>query len=304
MIKPWSISTTVRSPERLRAFLQVLKLQEGEAWDKEAQKKFHIHLIQQRSPEFLSPQFLSGIGKDLASQMFHPSRVSHEVAEAVFYAKNYKDTTARPKMAIKPLLRLNLATFVDGKITITLMGKSLMADEGYSDVWRKCLLKWQLPNSFDSHVFPHKHGYFIKPFVGILKLVAELNRQCRKSGEEENGISWDELAIFGLTLVDYRKINSTAREIVHYRKRTDLNHGASVRKNIVSIGKQYRPQYDLRNVGKLTDNVGEYLRITDLFRILPGGRYINLEPHRGAEIRYYLDTMSAKPDMSLVKRPH
>ncbi|WOV90522.1 MAG: hypothetical protein R1F54_08270 [Candidatus Zeuxoniibacter abyssi] len=33
MIKPWSISTTVRNPNRLRSFLSVLAQIQGEKWE-------------------------------------------------------------------------------------------------------------------------------------------------------------------------------------------------------------------------------------------------------------------------------
>jgi hypothetical protein len=39
MKKPWSISTTVRNPERLRDFLIVLKQLEGHPFDKEKPNK-------------------------------------------------------------------------------------------------------------------------------------------------------------------------------------------------------------------------------------------------------------------------
>lgn len=39
-MKFWSFSTTVRNPERIRSFLQVLKLIEGEPWTHSTQKKY------------------------------------------------------------------------------------------------------------------------------------------------------------------------------------------------------------------------------------------------------------------------
>jgi len=45
---PWSISTTVRNPERLRNFLKVLKKIEGEIWNNETQCKYQILLIQRK----------------------------------------------------------------------------------------------------------------------------------------------------------------------------------------------------------------------------------------------------------------
>lgn len=51
MRKPWSISTTVRNPERLRDFLRVLKTLEGRKFDDGTQKKFQIRLIQERQKD-------------------------------------------------------------------------------------------------------------------------------------------------------------------------------------------------------------------------------------------------------------
>jgi len=48
MVKPWSISTTVRNPERIRDFLKILKTMEGEGWSRTNQKKFQILLIQHK----------------------------------------------------------------------------------------------------------------------------------------------------------------------------------------------------------------------------------------------------------------
>ena len=48
MKKPWSISTTVRNPDRLRDFLGVLKELEGQAFNSENQIKYQILLIQNK----------------------------------------------------------------------------------------------------------------------------------------------------------------------------------------------------------------------------------------------------------------
>ena len=48
MKKPWSISTTVRSPERLRDFLRVLKEFEGQPFNSKNQIKYQIFLIQNK----------------------------------------------------------------------------------------------------------------------------------------------------------------------------------------------------------------------------------------------------------------
>lgn len=45
-VKPWSISTTVRNPARLRDFLQVLADLAGKPFDASAQREYQIRLIQ------------------------------------------------------------------------------------------------------------------------------------------------------------------------------------------------------------------------------------------------------------------
>jgi hypothetical protein len=46
---PWSISTTVRNPERLQEFLRVLAEFEGKQFDIEVQKQFQIRLIRDQN---------------------------------------------------------------------------------------------------------------------------------------------------------------------------------------------------------------------------------------------------------------
>jgi len=45
MKKPWSISTTVRNPDRIRGFLEVLREFEGVEFDEKQQIRFQIKLI-------------------------------------------------------------------------------------------------------------------------------------------------------------------------------------------------------------------------------------------------------------------
>ncbi|TAH30570.1 MAG: hypothetical protein EAZ06_02610 [Cytophagales bacterium] len=60
-IKPWSISTTVRNPERIRSFLSVLKILENQTWDKGTQKKFQVMLIQHKFYGIGEKQFYNGL---------------------------------------------------------------------------------------------------------------------------------------------------------------------------------------------------------------------------------------------------
>jgi len=44
MRKPWSISTTVRNPDRLRGFLSILRELEGEPFTEKNQKRYQIFI--------------------------------------------------------------------------------------------------------------------------------------------------------------------------------------------------------------------------------------------------------------------
>ncbi len=65
MRKPWSLSTTVRNPERILPFLKTLSEMEGEMFDEQGQIKFQILLIKNRLyrpnnlPEALSKYYES-----------------------------------------------------------------------------------------------------------------------------------------------------------------------------------------------------------------------------------------------------
>ena len=85
MKKPWSISTTVRNPERVRDFLKVLKLMVGEVWRKESQAKFQILLIQHRIYGFGSQQFYSGLPREDINLIDNPeTEISFEKAKEIY----------------------------------------------------------------------------------------------------------------------------------------------------------------------------------------------------------------------------
>jgi len=71
MKKPWSISTTVRNPERLRNFLNVLKILEGQPFNSDNQIKYQILLIQHKlyKPTQLTKE-QEGYYKDIEKEMW------------------------------------------------------------------------------------------------------------------------------------------------------------------------------------------------------------------------------------------
>jgi len=88
MRKPWSISTTVRSPERLREFLRVLKHLEGQEFDEDNQIKYQILLIKERiyKPTNI-PRRYNEYFEESPKSLEMP--IPYEVAETIFNAQDY-----------------------------------------------------------------------------------------------------------------------------------------------------------------------------------------------------------------------
>jgi hypothetical protein len=88
-MKPWSITTTVRNPERIRGFLALLQNIEGEVWDLKTQEKFQVLLIQHKKYGAGERQFYKGLTDEQVALMETPNPIPYEVAEEILKAKNY-----------------------------------------------------------------------------------------------------------------------------------------------------------------------------------------------------------------------
>lgn len=262
LIKPWSISTTVRNPERLRGFLEVLSGMEGKKWDKETQIEFQINLI--------------------AANKYNTGLLGKAIEN--FHKKEYKDSPMRGRNSFKPLEKFGFATRANKIINITDSGKTLLEhDANLGEILLKCLLKWQLPNPVDKAGFPKKYGYDIKPFIATLHLICEVNKLCRKNGESEKGLSFWEFQWFAITLVNYREIKKTAEKIMEVRRsrKKEAHEQAIIQK--------MRSKIPAKTLKDYADNALRYFRATQFIRLLGANHFIDLEPLRKASIDALLD---------------
>lgn len=124
MRKPWSISTTVRNPERLRDFLQVLKRLEGQEFTPENQVKYQVLLIQAK---VYRPIGLPQIYENLFNSP-DPDSISYEKAQGIFDYKKYEDPPMRGRQSVNPLNKLGfaIARAGSGRIKITELGNSFL----------------------------------------------------------------------------------------------------------------------------------------------------------------------------------
>jgi len=147
-MKPWSISTTVRNPERIRDFIKILKLLEGETFSNTNQVKYQILLIQHR---LYKP---TSIPARYREYFENPElEIPYEVAEKIFHHQSYEDPPMRGRQSVNPLNKLgfSIARAREENIIITELGNRFIAgdyDIGY--IFFKSLLKLQFPNPWSS----------------------------------------------------------------------------------------------------------------------------------------------------------
>ena len=217
MLIPWSISTAVRNPERLRGFLQVLADMAGKCW-RDCQADFQVRLIQRRLYGASNPQFYNGLSQEHVDLIESGRPISLRAAREIFNSKNYEDPSMRGRQSFKPLQRFGFASVENERIRITSMGEKILADDWEkSDVFLRAMLKWQLPNPLDRN-FRGQDGYNIKPFVGVLRLMDAVSRLEKDRHLKAKGLWFIEFRVFAMTLIDWRDIESVAEEIIQFRR--------------------------------------------------------------------------------------
>ena len=306
MKKPWSITTTLRDPERLRNFLIVLNQIENSEWSFENQKKYQILLIQNRVYAYGKPQFYNGLSQDqinLVDDQFQD--ISFEQAEGIFHAKNYEDPAMRGRQSINPLKKIGLVAIDDGKVKITELGKLFLKDDfDFGEIFFRSFLKWQLPNP-DSRDYPDNGDYDIKPFIGTLHLIKEVNLRWEALGNDPVGLSKKEFLLFSPTLVNFANVGDQAQKVIDLRS---FQQGKSKRDQ-KEIFDKYQQSFAeeflgtdstekirklLNNLRDYGDNAIRYFRLTKLIFTRGNGHYVDLEPRRSIGIDALLNFDNAQ----------
>ncbi|MBT5022986.1 AlwI family type II restriction endonuclease [Candidatus Woesearchaeota archaeon] len=306
MKQPWSISTTIRNPERVRDFLKVLKLMEKTKWTKESQAKFQIILIQNRSYGFGSLQFYSGLPKkDIELIENLKKKITFDKAKDIFEKKNYKDPSMRGRQSFNLLKKIGLVYLDENnKIIISKSGESFLKENyDLTEIFFRSFLKWQLPNKATTGF---KDGFNIKPFVGILHLIKKVNLLWSKGENKPVGLHRNEFSIFAHLLINYNDISKTAKTIIEYRIAKSKIRDKKKKKNFYN---KYHFQYvkeflktdDEQKIKKVMancikdylDNTLRYFRVTGYISLRGGGYYIDLEKSREIEINLLLESDNA-----------
>ena len=129
----WNMSTTVREAERIKGFLSVAALMEGETWNTQGQKRFQYLLVQKK--QYLNDpsnkQNFSKLNDDQTNALLSQDEMSYPMAVSIIEAKNYTGgAEMRGRQSMAPLRKMGLV-YIDeaNKIRITDLGKRLMTNK-------------------------------------------------------------------------------------------------------------------------------------------------------------------------------
>ena len=202
MLKAWSITTTVRNPERLRDFLVALKPLENKTWDNANQENYQKLLIKNRLYGFGNTQFYNGLTTTIVNLINDTdSGIDDDTIDEIIRLKNYTDFAMRGRQSINPLTKFGFVIIGGGLVKITELGKKLIASEkDTGDVFLKSFIKWQIPNPANND-FADNGDYDVVPFVATLKLISEVNRIEAERGNNPVGISKREFSFFFFFLI-------------------------------------------------------------------------------------------------------
>lgn len=296
----WSISTTVRNPERIVAFLKVLAKLEGLEFDEETQSLFFKELIKAKlyqptgisdyyKQKYSDPEeFADSELIDILSQVFYKNKSFNNDQELIY--------AFRGRTAVSNITKMGLAIAKEsmGVVRITDLGKMLLNDEvDLSNVFFRYFLKWQLPN-------PSDRGYKefdIIPFIAVMHVIKKVNKKWKELGHNPVGVSKEEFSLFLTTLIDYRDIDQRVSEIIKFReKRRSLERNAAQRFAERRFIETVMLVFDLNpddhkmietkvnNLYDYGDSAIRYFRQTRLLYYRGNGRYVDLAPTRRVEI--------------------
>lgn len=287
-VELWSISTTMRNPERIYGFLKTIKEMDGMEWNEETQKELQVRLIKNRLYKPTDDK-LNLLQRTLLKNL--TEEITLDQAEGIFNSKHYTDPPMRGRQTMSPIKALGLVKIKKcgkiQKIEITNFGELFLNKEiSLEEVVFKSLLKYQIPNPLKKDL---SEKYNTKPFINILRLIKKVNEICKIRGEKEKGVSKLEFGIFGLSIVNYITLDYVALCLLEFRKDYDNYEGKKEEfvENYISKYLRHFPNA-INNIKEYSDNIIRYLRLTKYIYIRGNGYYIDLEPRRKIEINSLL----------------
>ena len=305
MPKCWSLSTTIRNPERNIPFLRVLAEFEGKVFTEEVQAAFFKRLIQTKN---YKP---TGLPSDIVAKYEEPEEFTDEELEQILNLIHYENSqydnqeqiyAFRGRTAVGNLNKMGMAIAREaiGTVTITPLGREILSGSpNYNNIFLRYCLKWQLPNPAESGY----QGFNITPFIVTLHVINKVNELWSNEGNKPVGLSKEEFALFIPVLTHYRDKEKTAENIINFRKtiRTLDANDARIyvdncfRETVIRVfeldkNDEFNITKKINNLYDYGDSAIRYFRQTNLLYYRGAGRYIDLSPTRTVEIQKILET--------------
>lgn len=199
-----------------------------------------------------------------------------------------------------------------GPLMITPSGSALIEGDAFDDLFLHQVLKWQYPSP-NHRDRDYRELFRIRPFLEILRLITDLQ-----------GLAKAELALFAVTLIDYRHYEVARERIVAFRRDYSAQHGTRARREFLArrAAELFREYYaddisagfiggrerrgaqptvaDMirRKVGNARDYADaavRYFRATGLFTVSARASRLDLLPERRSEVEEILANLPREP---------
>lgn len=194
------------------------------------------------------------------------------------------------------------------KIRLTPAGTKLVHSKRKDEIFLRQLLKFQVPSPY--HKPSEKAAEFwVKPYLELFRLVRYFG-----------SLKFDELMLFGLQLIDYRKFDEIVQNINEFRRAKARNEGNYKKFHKEYLKKELQEIYQddifagntrtretndasiatfLRtkasNMRDYADACIRYLRATGLVNISHIGKSVSIVPEKIQEVDYFLEHTNRDP---------
>ncbi|MDE6258470.1 MAG: AlwI family type II restriction endonuclease [Muribaculaceae bacterium] len=249
---------------------------------------------------------------NLKGEIWNPESQAHYYT--LLAQNDFFEGSVSSNAALSARDRINRLPKCLGYITLPVIGLSevgehLLNSENKEEIVLKQLLKFQLPSPY--HPLGKKAGdYWVKPYLEILRLIYDLD-----------GLSFDELQIFGMQLINYTFYNSIVEKIHNFRKNKKINKGSykefkqkiflqeakEIYLEEVAAGdfKTRESQTateisflkkKLRNLRDYADALVRHLRATGIVNVTAIGKSLSISNERKRDVEFILNNIKREPE--------
>lgn len=194
------------------------------------------------------------------------------------------------------------------EIALTEAGKKFVESNNKEEILLRQMLKYQLPSPLQP-LGKDSADFWVKPYLELFRLIRDL-------GE----LSFDELQIFGMQLVNYKYYDEIVAKIKDFRIKKNANTGnyREFKQKIFFEETQYIYRFEIssgniRTRESRTDNIKDFLskkisnlrdyadaavrnlRSTGLVNVTAIGKTLSILPERRKDVDYFLDTIDRNP---------